>query len=114
MYYFKVSQSGIFVNDFDLFFNSFQGDNIHATVKKELVDQFAPVLGEGMTRILINFTLNHSCGSYRTTSHPYKIGFIETTRVKRCDDLPYALSGFKSANFEDILNGSLNPDYLVG
>ncbi|KAG2266479.1 hypothetical protein Bca52824_073558 [Brassica carinata] len=89
------------------------GDNTHATVKKELVEQFAPVLGEGMTRILINFTLNHSCGSYRTTSHPYKIGFIETTRVRRCDDFPYALSGFKSANFEDILNGCLNPDYLV-
>lgn len=91
-----------------------KGDKIHATVKKELVHQFEPFLGEGLSKIFINFSLNHACGSYRSTNHPYKISFISTTRVKICEHLPRAISGLKAANFHDILDGTLNPDFLVG
>jgi len=48
------------------------------------------------------------------TIHPYKIGFLSTTRVRCCDALPDELTGFQPVNYSDILDGSLNTDYLVG
>lgn len=72
-----------------------QGDKIHATVKKELVNKFDPLLLEGDSRILINFAVSHSTGSYRTTRHAYKIGFLATTRVRQCEGLPAELNGFE-------------------
>ncbi|CAG7895016.1 unnamed protein product [Brassica rapa] len=89
------------------------GDKIHATVKKELVNQFDPFLAEGKTKMMVNFSLNHSCGSYRTTNHPYKISFLATTRVKICEDLPRAINGFQPVNYREILDGTLNSDHLV-
>lgn len=91
-----------------------QGDKIHATVKKELVNQFDPFLAEGKTKMMINLSLNHSCGSYRTTNHLYKISFLATTRVKICEDLPRAINGFQPVNYREILDGTLNSDHLVG
>ncbi|CAN6908126.1 unnamed protein product [Brassica oleracea] len=89
------------------------GVKINASVKKDLVNQFDSFLSQGSSKILINFSLNPSCGSYRTTIHPYIIGFLLTTRVRNCDDLPDALTGFEPVNCRDILDGTLNTDYLV-
>nr|VDC83435.1 unnamed protein product [Brassica rapa] len=89
------------------------GDKIHATVKQDLASQFEPRLTQGASKILINFSLNHSCGSYRTTKHAYKIGFLSTTRVKVCEELPRELSGLQPVKFGDLLDGSLNTHYLV-
>ncbi|XP_056854016.1 replication protein A 70 kDa DNA-binding subunit C-like [Raphanus sativus] len=88
------------------------GVKIHASVKKDLVNRFDPVLSQGDSKILINFSVGHSFGSYRTTDHPYKISFLETTRVRNCE-LPIEVSGFDPASYRDILDGSLNADYLV-
>ncbi|KAL0886649.1 hypothetical protein Bca101_010632 [Brassica carinata] len=51
--------------------------------------------------------------SYQTTKHAYKIGFLATTRVRSCEDLPMKLTGFSPANFRELLDGSLNTNYLV-
>ncbi|CAN7016569.1 unnamed protein product [Brassica rapa subsp. trilocularis] len=88
------------------------GVKIHASVKKDLVNQFDPQLSEGSSKIFINFSVGQSCGSYRTTNHQYKISFLETTHVRDCD-FPNEVSGFDPANYRDILDGSLNSDYLV-
>ncbi|XP_056851835.1 replication protein A 70 kDa DNA-binding subunit C-like [Raphanus sativus] len=89
------------------------GVKINASVKKDLVNQFDSFLSEGSSKIFINFTVIPSGGSYRTTIHPYKIGFLSTTRVRCCDDLPIELTGFQPVNYMDILDGTLNTDYLV-
>jgi len=34
--------------------------------------------------------------------------------VRNCDDLPDALTGFEPVNYRDIIDGTLNTDYLVG
>ncbi|XP_013745380.1 uncharacterized protein LOC106447986 [Brassica napus] len=80
------------------------GVKINTSVKKDLVNQFDSFLSQGSSKILINFSLNPSCGSYRTTINPYKIGFLSTTRVRSCDDLPDALTGFEPVNYMDILD----------
>nr|VDC97934.1 unnamed protein product [Brassica oleracea] len=58
------------------------GVKIHASVKKDLVNQFDPQLSEGSSKIFINFSVGQSCGSYRTTNHQYTISFLETTRLE--------------------------------
>ncbi|CAH2047642.1 unnamed protein product, partial [Thlaspi arvense] len=58
---------------------------IHATVKKENANQFDPFFLQGGSSILINFTVNHSLGSQRTTT-----------------------------NYHEILDGSLDQNYLIG
>ncbi|KAL0694690.1 hypothetical protein Bca4012_061870 [Brassica carinata] len=90
------------------------GDKIHASFKKELVNQFDSFLAQGRTLIFTNFSLNHACGSYRTTSHLYKISFLSTTRVRSENALPIGLNDFAPVNFRDVLDGTLNSDYLVG
>ena len=83
-------------------------------MKKELVNQFDHQLEQGKTLTLTNFSLNHSVGSYRTTNHLYKISLLATTRVRSCEALPVGLNGFTPVNFQEVLDGSLNPDFLIG
>lgn len=83
-------------------------------MKKDLVNQFDPFLNEGDSRLLINFAVSHSTGSYRTTRHAYKIGFLSTTRVRQCEGLPAELNGFEPINYKDLIDGNLNADYLIG
>ncbi|XP_056847373.1 uncharacterized protein LOC130498050 [Raphanus sativus] len=65
------------------------GDKIHASVKKELVNQFDQLLEQGRTITLTNFSVNHSV------------------------DLPGRLNGFTPVGFRQVLDGSLNPDFLI-
>ncbi|KAF2613176.1 hypothetical protein F2Q70_00013371 [Brassica cretica] len=88
-----------------------EGVKIHASVMKDLVTKFDPFLSQGSSKIFINFSVGHSYGSYGTTKHPYKISFLETTRVRSCES-PVEVSGF-DPTYRDILDGSLNSDYLV-
>lgn len=83
-------------------------------MKKELVNQFEHQLEQGKTLTFTNFSLNHSVGSYRTTNHLYKISVFATTRVRSCEALPVGLNGFTLVNFQEVLDGSLNPDFLIG
>ncbi|KAF8084768.1 hypothetical protein N665_0702s0006 [Sinapis alba] len=85
----------------------------YASVKKDLVVRFDPVLKEGYSKVLVNFSVTHSVGSYRTTKHPYKIEFLNTTRVRVCEIPPHQLNGFQLVAFRDILYGVANTDYLV-
>uniref|UniRef100_A0A0D3CM08 DUF223 domain-containing protein n=1 Tax=Brassica oleracea var. oleracea TaxID=109376 RepID=A0A0D3CM08_BRAOL len=97
----------------EMVFVDARGDKIAGTVKKELVGKFDRVLQEGETKVLINFTVTHSTGSYRTTSHPFKIVFLPTTRVRICEELPNNLTGLNPVKFRDVLNGVLDVDYLI-
>ena len=89
-----------------------QGGKIHATVKKELVAQFSPFLIQGESLMLINFSVTHSFGSYRTTNHPYMISFLSTTRVRSCEKLPEGLAGFEPVKYTEVLDGTLKPRLL--
>ncbi|KAH0880577.1 hypothetical protein HID58_067971 [Brassica napus] len=89
-----------------------KGGKIHATVKKELVAQFSPFLIQGESLMLINFSVTHSFGSYRTTNHPYMISFLSTTRVRSCEKLPEGLAGFEPVKYTEVLDGTLKPRLL--
>ncbi|XP_018443556.1 replication protein A 70 kDa DNA-binding subunit A-like [Raphanus sativus] len=89
------------------------GDKIQAMVKNDLVNQFEEILAEGKTFIFTKFALSREFGSYRATNHRYKINFLSTTLVMITDDLPTGLNIFAPVKFNDVLDGSLNPDFLV-
>ena len=83
-------------------------------MKRELVAKFDHFLRQGHSLMLINFVVTHSCGSYRTTNHAYRISFLSTTRVRPCEQLPEDLSGFEPVKFKEVLDGTLSADFLVG
>ncbi|CAH2070484.1 unnamed protein product [Thlaspi arvense] len=41
------------------------------------------------------------------------ITFFATTRVRNCDELPNEINEFEPANYQNILDGSLDPNYLI-
>ncbi|KAF8046027.1 hypothetical protein N665_4110s0001 [Sinapis alba] len=79
-----------------------KGGKIQASVKKELVAQYEPFLRQDYSLMLINFAVTHSCGSYRTMSHGYRISFLNTTRFRPCEKLPEDLSGFSLVHDERL------------
>ncbi|KAG2308567.1 hypothetical protein Bca52824_028315 [Brassica carinata] len=97
----------------EMVFVDSRGDKIHGTVKKDEVGKFYHMLQQGETKILINFTVTHSSGSYRSTKHPYKIVFLPTTRVRICEAFPNNLTGLDPVNYRDLIDGKLNADFLV-
>lgn len=83
-------------------------------MKKEQVCQFDRFLSQGVSKLIVNFSVTHSAGAYCTTGHPYRVVFLSTTRLRVCDDLPLQLTGFNPVAFTSIMDGSQDPDYLVG
>lgn len=83
-------------------------------MKKEQVSQFDSELSQGVSKLIVNFSITHSAGAYRTTGHPYRVVFLSTTRVRVCDELPLQLTGLNPVAFTSIKDGSQDPDYLVG
>ncbi|KAF8091968.1 hypothetical protein N665_0430s0008 [Sinapis alba] len=105
--------SGVVGETIEMVLVDSKGDMIHGTVKKELVTQFDPFISAGVTKLMVNFTVTNSAGSYRTTKHLYRIVFLPTTRVRVCDDLPINLTGLNPVSYGSVLDGTLNSDYLV-
>lgn len=90
-----------------------KGDKIQAIVKKLLIRRFSHLFAEGQFRVINNFGVAQNNGSYRLTSHPYKINFLLNTRVQNCDDLPIPLHGLNFASFDDIISNRLDDIILT-
>ncbi|CAN7139437.1 unnamed protein product [Brassica rapa subsp. narinosa] len=90
-----------------------EGTRIHASVGEQLIKKFDDKLCEGDAIILQLFKVYDAIGEYRTTPHPYKIGFFQTTFVGKDDDFPSAVPEKYFADFSDILGGNLDHSCLV-
>nr|ABD83325.1 Fgenesh protein 114 [Beta vulgaris] len=66
----------------EMIFLDEKGDKIQASVKKFLVRRFSHLLDEGQCRVISNFGVGENSGSYRPTSHPYKINFFSQLGLK--------------------------------
>ncbi|XP_048604503.1 uncharacterized protein LOC106403891 [Brassica napus] len=91
-----------------------EGTRIHASVGEQLIKKFDDKLREGDAIVLQLFKVYDATGEYRTTPHPYKIGFFHTTFVGIADDFPTAVPEKYFADFSDILGGNLDHSCLVG
>ena len=85
------------------FYMNNQGTRIHASVGEQLIKKFDDKLREGDAIVVQLFKVYDAIGEYRTTPHPYKIGFFQTTFVGKADDFPSAVPENYLADFSDIL-----------
>ncbi|CAF1721127.1 unnamed protein product [Brassica napus] len=90
-----------------------EGTRIHASVGEQLIKKFDDKLREGDAIVLQLFKVYDATGEYRTTPHPYKIGFFHTTFVGIADDFSSAVPEKYFADFSDILGGNLDHSCLV-
>ncbi|KAG5386022.1 hypothetical protein IGI04_037492 [Brassica rapa subsp. trilocularis] len=65
-----------------------EGTKFHASVGEQLIKQFEGKLTEGDAKVVQLFKLYDAIGDYRTTVHPYKIGFFQTNFVGTADEFP--------------------------
>jgi len=77
------------------------------------LNRFERLIVPGEWRAIENFGLTYATGQFKATDHRYKMGFMAQTRVVRID--PLSDSYFLSLTaFNDVLNGGLNQNYLIG
>ncbi|KAL0815899.1 hypothetical protein Bca101_072343 [Brassica carinata] len=105
-----TSQSG---NTIEMVFVDKEGTRIHASVGEQLIKKFDDKLCEGDAIVVQLFKVYDAIDEYRTTPHPYKIGFFQTTFVGKADDFPSAVPKNYFADFSDILGGNLDHSCLV-
>ncbi|CAF2044896.1 unnamed protein product [Brassica napus] len=86
---------------------------IHASVGEQLIKKFDDKLRERDAIVVQLFKVYDAIGKYRTTPHPYKIGFFQTTFVGKADDFPSAVPEKYFADFSDILGGNLDHSCLI-
>ncbi|CAG7888961.1 unnamed protein product, partial [Brassica rapa] len=72
-------------NTIEMVFVDKEGTRIHASVGEQLIKQFEGKLTEGDAKVVQLFKLYDAIGDYRTTAHPYKIGFFQTNFVGTTD-----------------------------
>ncbi|CAF1708701.1 unnamed protein product [Brassica napus] len=90
-----------------------EGTRIHASVGEQLIKPFEGKLTEGDAKVVQLFKLYDAHGDYRTTAHPYKIGFFQTTFVGTADEFPSEVPEKYFADYNDIVGGKLDNSRLV-
>ncbi|XP_048613407.1 uncharacterized protein LOC111209579 [Brassica napus] len=100
-------------NTIEMVFVDKEGTRIHASVGEQLIKKFDDKLCEGDAIVVQLFKVYDAIDEYRTTPHPYKIGFFQTTFVGKADDFPSAVPKKYFADFSDILGGNLDHSCLV-
>ncbi|KAJ1393030.1 hypothetical protein SESBI_35350 [Sesbania bispinosa] len=79
---------------------------IHAYVKKALITTFEGTLKEGIAYVMENLLVAENKMKFKTTSHAYKFGFMQSTRVTEIEADNIPSHSFLFVPFLDILAGS--------
>nr|XP_029152064.1 uncharacterized protein LOC112783053 [Arachis hypogaea]XP_029152065.1 uncharacterized protein LOC112783053 [Arachis hypogaea]XP_029152066.1 uncharacterized protein LOC112783053 [Arachis hypogaea] len=86
---------------------------IQATVKKPLFNRFRDLIVEGQVYRMAYFTVVSNHGSYRATSHEFKLVFLHRTTVVAVDEDVIPKTCFNMFPFSDLLNTTEDYDFLV-
>uniref|UniRef100_A0A0D2ZQK6 Replication protein A 70 kDa DNA-binding subunit B/D first OB fold domain-containing protein n=1 Tax=Brassica oleracea var. oleracea TaxID=109376 RepID=A0A0D2ZQK6_BRAOL len=88
------------------------GKKIHASCKKTYMESKGRLLPVGAWRWIQNFSLSPANGCYRSTDHSYKMSFVQNRTITRSplvnEDMFLSL-----VDFQSVLSGSLNPNFLI-
>ncbi|XP_072071781.1 replication protein A 70 kDa DNA-binding subunit C-like [Arachis hypogaea] len=87
---------------------------IQATVKKPLLNMFRDHIVEGQVYRMAYFTVVSNHGSYRATSHEFKLVFLHRTTVVAVDEDVIPKTCFNILPFSELLNMTQDYDFLVG
>ncbi|RYQ93350.1 hypothetical protein Ahy_B09g099619 [Arachis hypogaea] len=86
---------------------------IQATVKKPLLNRFRDHIIEGQVYRMTYFTVVSNHGSYRATSHKFKLVFLHRTTVVAVDKDVIPKTCFNMFPFSELLNMTQDYDFLV-
>ncbi|XP_029153277.1 replication protein A 70 kDa DNA-binding subunit C [Arachis hypogaea] len=86
---------------------------IQATIKKPLLNRFRDLIVEGQVYRMTYFTVVSNHGSYRATSHEFKLVFLHRTTVVAVDEDVIPKTCFNMFPFSDLLNMTEDYDFLV-
>nr|XP_025647449.1 uncharacterized protein LOC112742433 [Arachis hypogaea] len=86
---------------------------IQATVKKPLLNRFKDLIVEGQVYRMAYFTVVSNHGSYRATSHEFKLVFLHRTTVVAVDEDVIPKTCFNMFPFSELLNMTEDYDFLV-
>ncbi|QHO02627.1 Replication protein A 70 kDa DNA-binding subunit C [Arachis hypogaea] len=88
-------------------------EKIQATVKKPLLNRFKDHIVEGQVYRIAYFTVVSNHGSYRATSHEFKLVFLHRTTVVAVDEDVIPKTCFNMFPFSELLNMTKDYDFLV-
>ncbi|RYR38538.1 hypothetical protein Ahy_A09g043587 [Arachis hypogaea] len=91
----------------------FQCEKIQATIKKQLLNRFRDHIVEGQVYRMAYFTVVSNHGSYRATSHEFKLVFLHQTTVVAVDEDVISNTCFNMFPFSDLLNMTQDYGFLV-
>ncbi|RYR73995.1 hypothetical protein Ahy_A02g008594 [Arachis hypogaea] len=86
---------------------------IQATVKKPLLNRFRDHIVEGQVYRMAYFSVVSNHGSYRATSHEFKLVFLHRTTVVAVDEDVIPKTCFNMFPFSELLNMTQDYDFLV-
>ncbi|RYR49262.1 hypothetical protein Ahy_A07g035637 [Arachis hypogaea] len=86
---------------------------IQATVKKPLLNRFRDHIVEGQVYRMAYFAVVSNHGSYRATSHEFKLVFLHRTTVVAVDEDVIPKTCFNMFPFSELLNMTQDYDFLV-
>ncbi|KAL4316742.1 hypothetical protein AHAS_Ahas15G0315500 [Arachis hypogaea] len=86
---------------------------IQATVKKPLLNRFRDHIVEGQVYRMAYFTVVSNHGSYRATSHEFKLVFLHRTTIVAVDEYVIPKTCFNMLPFSELLNMTQDYDFLV-
>ncbi|XP_025665009.1 replication protein A 70 kDa DNA-binding subunit A [Arachis hypogaea] len=88
-------------------------EKIQATVKKPLLNRFRDHIVEGQVYRMTYFAIVSNHGSYRATSHEFKLVFLHRTTVVAVDEDVIPKTCFNMFPFSELLNMTQDYDFLV-
>ncbi|QHO02960.1 Replication protein A 70 kDa DNA-binding subunit C [Arachis hypogaea] len=100
-------------NSMEMIFLDEHCEKIQATVKKPLLNRFRDHIVEGQVYRIAYFTVVSSHGSYRATSHEFKLVFLHRTTVVTFDEDVIPKTCFNMFPFSELLNMTQDYDFLV-
>ncbi|KAF8094916.1 hypothetical protein N665_0349s0019 [Sinapis alba] len=89
------------------------GTRIHVSVESSLFKKYENDLAEGQAKVVHLFKVNDVGGDYRTSTHRFKINFLQTTVISDADDFPSEVPEKYFAHYNDIISGKRVKTYLV-
>ncbi|GJZ73834.1 replication protein A 70 kDa DNA-binding subunit B [Tanacetum coccineum] len=90
-----------------------QGNRIQASVKKDGLSKFQPILQEGSCYKISNFGVGENGGKFPLLSHKYRINFYKNTSVTRVNKFDNNVHGFKFEPFQNFATKHFSPTDVV-
>ena len=89
---------------------------IHASIKKNLAQNYCPQLNDGSIYTITNFLVEENKGNYRLVYNKFKILFNSTTSVSKLSGLDHSIpqSQFEFADYGTIASRCYDTTYLTG